>query len=305
MKVYATGMTFGEGPRWHAGALWASDPQASKLWTDASGDWSARPLESPANGLWFLPDKSLVAAMMHEKRIGIWRHDHFETYVDLADIANGPLGDLTGDAAGNLYVDDVGYLYGREEPRPGRVLFIGRDRSARVAAENVEFPNGLALIDGGRRLVVAQTWAQRLTAFDVGDRGTLHNPRLYADIAAALGADAHPDGIWANADGIWVATLTGHAVVLFRDGLPTRTFHTGDRLAVACCVDDEGSRLFVTVANTAGLSLSKAIAAKRLTAEVAVFDLSFTPESDAHESRITPRSHERATPSRPAERRHR
>ena len=117
MKIYAAGMYFGEGPRWHEGALWMSDPQTSKLWTDASGTWSQTSLESTSNGLWFLPDGRLVAAMTHEKRIGLWQDDHFETYVDLADIANGPLGDMTGDSAGNLYVDDVGYYFGREEPR--------------------------------------------------------------------------------------------------------------------------------------------------------------------------------------------
>jgi sugar lactone lactonase YvrE len=277
MKVYASGMTFGEGPRWRDGALWMSDPQASKLWTDASGSWSAMPLESPSNGLWFLPDGRLVAAMMHDKRIGVWQNGRFETYADLTDIATGPLGDLTGDAAGNLYVDDVGYVYGRDEPRTGRVIFIGHDGSARVAAEEVEFPNGLALIDGGRTLVVAETWARRLTAFRVGDRGILHEPRVYADIAATVGAGAHPDGIWPTAEGVWVATLTGRAVVLFRESVVVRTLSTGDRLAVACCVDDRGSRLFVTLADTAGLTLGAAIAQKKLTSELVTFDLAASP----------------------------
>lgn len=37
MTHYASGMTWGEGPRLHNGALWVSDTQGSKLWTDASG----------------------------------------------------------------------------------------------------------------------------------------------------------------------------------------------------------------------------------------------------------------------------
>lgn len=273
MKIYATGMYFGEGPRWHEGALWMSDPQTSKLWTDASGTWSETSLESTANGLWFLPDGRLVAAMTHEKRIGVWQDDHFETYVDLADIANGPLGDMTGDSAGNLYVDDVGYYFGRDEPRVGRLLLVGPNRSVRVAVDNLEFPNGLGLIDGGRTLVVAETWAQRVRALTVRDDGTLSEPRVYADIAAIVDSEARPDGVWPTPEGVWVCTLMGHKVVLVRDGDVINSFDTGDRFPVACTVDDVGGRLFVTLTDTAGLPLGEAIAQRTLSTEVAVFDL--------------------------------
>ena len=273
MNIYATGMYFGEGPRWHAGALWMSDPQTSKLWTDASGTWSETSLESTSNGLWFLPDGRLLGTMMHEKRIGVWQDGHFATYVDLADIANGPLGDMTGDSAGNLYVDDVGYYFGREEPRPGRLLLIGTDRSVRVAIDGLEFPNGLGLTDAGRTMIVAETWAQRLRALTVKDDGTLGEPRLYADIAAIVGPEARPDGVWPTAEGVWVCTLMGHKVVLIRDGEVLKSFDTGDRMPVACCVDGAGERLFVTLTDTAGLPLGEAIAQRTLSTEVAVFDL--------------------------------
>src|SRR5690349_7501873 len=103
--LYAQGMRWGEGPRWHDGALWLSDTQGSKLWTDASGTWESTDLESPSNGLAFLPDGRLVAAMMREPRIGVWNGGSFDTYAELP--TRGPFGDMTVDAAGNLYVDDV------------------------------------------------------------------------------------------------------------------------------------------------------------------------------------------------------
>jgi sugar lactone lactonase YvrE len=273
MNIYATGIYFGEGPRWHDGALWMSDPQTSRLYTDASGTWSATELESTSNGLWFLPDGQMVGAIMHEKRIGKWRDDHWETYVDLADIANGPLGDMTGDSAGNLYVDDVGYYFGREDPRPGRLLLIGADRSVRVAIEDLEFPNGLALTDGGRTMVVAETWAQRLRALTVQEDGTLAEPRVYADLATMVDPEAHPDGVWPTSNGVWVCTLMANKVVLVRDGEIAKSHDTGDRLPVACTVDEAGGRLFVTLTDTAGLTLGEAIAQKKLSTEVAVFDL--------------------------------
>jgi len=215
----------------------------------------------------------LVGAMMREKRIGFWTGNHFATYVDLSDIAEGPLGDMVGDASGNLYVDDVGYIHGKEAPRPGRLLRVGRDKSVAIVAEGVEFPNGLALIDGGRTLVMAETWAQRLVAFSVSTDGRLHDRRLYLDLATAIGPDAQPDGLWATSAGIWVATQAAHSVALVSDAGVLASFDCGLDLPIACCVTDD-DRLLVTVAETAGLALGEAIAKAALTARVVVFDIS-------------------------------
>ncbi|MGW0193968.1 SMP-30/gluconolactonase/LRE family protein [Nonomuraea sp. NPDC003201] len=270
MKQYATGMAWGEGPRWHQGALWLSDTQGSKLWTDHDGHWKATTLNSPSNGLWFLPDGRLTAAMMHEKRIGVWTGDRFDTYADLSALAIGPLGDLAGDRQGNLYVDDVGFAaHAGEPPRPGRLLRVATDCSATVAAEGIEFPNGLAFLDNGRTLIVAETHAQRLTAFTVDSDGSLGDRRRYADIAALVGSDARPDGIWATPRGIWVATTTGHALALVRDNTLITTIDTGPAFPIACCGDGEG-RLFVTIAETGGRPLFEALAAKAVETTVAV-----------------------------------
>ncbi|WP_214410272.1 SMP-30/gluconolactonase/LRE family protein [Sphaerisporangium fuscum] len=272
MKQYATGMTWGEGPRWHHGALWLSDTQGGKLWTDHDGSWKARDLDSPSNGLWFLPDGRLTAAMMHEKRIGVWTGERFTTYADLSALATGPLGDLVGDRQGNLYVDDVGFAaHAGEPPRPGRLLRAATDGSVTVVAEGIEFPNGLAFLDDGRTLIVAETSAQRLTAFTVDSDGTLGDRRLYADIAGLVGVDARPDGIWATPHGVWVATTTGHAVALVRDNTLITTIDTGSAFPIACC-GDGGDRLFVTLADTGGRPLSEALAARAVETTVAVVE---------------------------------
>ncbi|MGW7531681.1 SMP-30/gluconolactonase/LRE family protein [Amycolatopsis sp. NPDC054798] len=270
MKPYRTGMIWGEGPRWHQGALWLSDTQGSRLWTDHGGNWSAMQLESPANGLWFLPDGRLTAAMMHENRIGVWTDGQFATYADLSGVATGPLGDLVGDEQGNLYVDDVGFGAG-QAPRPGRLLRVAVDGSVTVAAENIDFPNGLAFIDNGRTLIVAETTAQRLTAFTVGADGTLTDRRLYADLAELVGPHARPDGIWPVPEGIWVATTTGHAVVLVQDNEMRTKISTGAAFPIACCSD--GDRLFVTLADTGGRPLLEALAAKAVQTTVAELEL--------------------------------
>lgn len=270
---YASGMAWGEGPRWHDGALWLSDTQGSKLWTDASGRWTSTNLASPSNGLWFLPDGRLVGSMMAEKRIGVWNGAEWETYADLSSLKPGPLGDMIGDDNGNLYVDDVAYSsHSGEAPRAGRLLFVGANGERRVAAEGVTFPNGLAFIDGGRTLVVAETMARRLTAFSVDSPGRLSNSRLYFDVEKELGEAAMPDGIWGTSEGIWICTLNGRCLALVRDGKIVRKIDTGDHCPIACCRDG-GSRLLVTMANTGGLSVFEAVAAKAVSAEVVTYTL--------------------------------
>lgn len=273
MKEYATGMTWGEGPRWQHGALWLSDTQGGKLWTDHDGTWRGIPLDAVPNGLWFLPDGRLAGAMMYERRIGVWTGERFDTYADLSAVATGPLGDMTGDPYGNLYVDDIGFAAHAGEPvRPGRVLRVAADGTVGVAAEDIEFPNGLAFVDDGRTLVVAETTRQRLTAFTVAADGALTGRRTYADLARLVGEDARPDGIWAVPDGVWVATTTGHAVALVRENELVTSVGTGTLLPIACC-GDGGDRLFVTLADTGGRPLGEAMAHKAVRTTVALLDV--------------------------------
>lgn len=273
MTMYASGLMWGEGPRWRDGALWVSDTQGSRLWTDATGSWSAFETASVSNGLWFLPDGRLVGAMTLEQRIGVWTGTQWGTYADLSSLSPGPLGDLVGDRHGNLYVDDVAFSAAAgEQPRLGRLLLVAPDQTSRVVADDLHFPNGLTFIDDGRVLVVAETSAQRLTSFRVDAHGDLHERRPAADIGALLGPDARPDGIWASEHGIWVATLGGHAVGLVRDGKLRASVDTGAGFPIACCVAD-GSRLFVTMAATQGQPLMAALASKTVTTDVVTYDI--------------------------------
>jgi sugar lactone lactonase YvrE/uncharacterized protein YciI len=273
MSLYSDGLTLGEGPRWNAGALWVSDPQKGGIWTDSGRTWAFTPLDAQSNGLWFLPDGRLVGAVMLEKRVGLWDGGGFGAYADLSAVAAGPLGDMVGDRHGGLYVDDVGYAPQLgEQPRPGRLIYVTPDRRATVAAEAVEFPNGLAIIDDGRTLVVAETWAQRLTAFTIGAGGQLTDRRLFADLAAVVHPQARPDGMCAAANGVWVCALTARSVALIdRSGQLVQTIGTGDGYPVACCLDPAG-RLFVTVAETGGAPLLAAVADKTVKTHVDVYE---------------------------------
>ncbi|HTU72792.1 MAG TPA: SMP-30/gluconolactonase/LRE family protein [Trebonia sp.] len=273
MSLYNNGLTLGEGPQWHDGALWVSDPQKGGIWTDSGGTWAFTPLATPTNGLCVLPDGRLVGAVIDEKRVGLWDGAGFGPYADLSAVATGPLGDMVGDRQGGLYVDDVGYAALRgQQPRPGRLIYVNPRGRARVAARDVDFPNGLAIIDEGRTLVVAETWAQRLTAFTIGPAGQLTDRRLFADLAAVVDPEARPDGMCATEHGVWVCTLTAHSVAFVdRSGQLVQTIDTGGGSPVACCLGPAG-RLFVTVAETGGAPILEAIANKAVKTHVDVYE---------------------------------
>lgn len=277
MRTVLNGLRWGEGPRASGHALYVSDPHSKTLWIGESGAWSVHELASPSNGLGLLPDGTLVAALMDEVEVGRWDGSRFSTYADLRGIAQGPLGDLTVDAGGGLYVDDVGYAAHRGDPaRPGRLLYVapGGCRVS-VAAEGLDFPNGLALVDDGRTLVVAETWRQRLVAFDVTSPGRLTARRTYTDlrdpggIGAEAGARMMPDGICAARDGgVWVATLTGQRIVRVRNGGVSDSLDTAPEHPVAVCAGPDG-RLYVTLASSGGAQLMEAVAQRTVSTRLA------------------------------------
>jgi sugar lactone lactonase YvrE len=272
MSRYGDGLTWGEGPRWSDGALWVSDPQKGGIWTDSGGTWTFTALAAQSNGLWFLPDGRLVGAIMRENRVGLWDGAGFGSYADLSAVAVGPLGDMVGDGHGGLYVGDVGYAaHLGEQPRSGRLIYVNPGGQATVAAEDVEFPNGLAIIDDGRTLVVAETWVQRLSAFTIGEDGQLTDRRLFADLAAVVHPEARPDGICAAPNGVWVCTLTAHAVALVGQSGLLAQIGTGDGYPIACCVDTDG-RLFVTVAESGGIPVMDAVANKTVKTHIEVYE---------------------------------
>ena len=132
-------------------------------------------------------------------------------------LVRGDCNDMVVDDRGNAYVGSFGYDYAAGEERRASVLVLVRpDGAARVVAEDVWFPNGMAVADGGRTLVVAETPPERLTAFTIDADGDSPNGRR---VLAALDG-ARPDGIALLDDGaLWVASpATGELVHVGSDG---------------------------------------------------------------------------------------
>ena len=115
---------------------------------------------------------------------------------------------------------------------PTDLHVVEPDGTVHIAAGGLEFPNGMVIIDEGRTLVVAETWACRLTAFDRDSDGRLSNRRIFADLKTR-----EPDGICADAsNAIWAACFnTGEFIRVLDGGEVTDQLRCGQH-AISCAI---------------------------------------------------------------------
>jgi sugar lactone lactonase YvrE len=249
--VLVPDLGFPEGLRWHAGRLWFSDFLLRKVYALTANGRIEEQAYVPGqpSGLGFAPDGSaLVVSMLDRKLLRINGSD-LSVVAALDRLAVGPCNDMVLDARGNAYIGCFGYECWYDRPSSdtaGPLLWVGADGRSAVAAPDLACANGLVLIDGGRRLVVAETSAYRLTVFDVAADGELSARRVFADLDGR-----RPDGICADRDGnIWVSCVDAEEFRLVREGGEVLDIRrTPGRWAVCCILGgDDGRRLFMATA---------------------------------------------------------
>jgi sugar lactone lactonase YvrE len=193
-ETFATGIQMGESPRWHDGRFWMCDWKAGEVLrfdADASRKVVARVDGLPFSIDW-LPDGRLVATTPGGVVVGPDMSPYSAT--------GRPFNEIVADGAGRAWVNMPGSMPW-EEPTPGTVTVVLPDGSRRQVAEDVWFPNGMVVF-GEDTLVVAESHADRLTAWTITQTGDLVDRRVWAD----LGPGSAPDGICADTEGaIWYA----------------------------------------------------------------------------------------------------
>ncbi|MEV6621515.1 SMP-30/gluconolactonase/LRE family protein [Amycolatopsis sp. NPDC051106] len=231
-KVVLEGFSFLECPRWHDGRLWVSDFYTERVVaTDGRGGTEVvAEVPGQPSGLGFLPDGRLLVVSMRDHRILV-RDERGELteHADLSGVVSGALNDMVVDDRGRAWVGNFGFdLMGGAPLRYATLTRVDPDGTVAVAAEDLGFPNGMVILPGGV-LVVAETFAGRLTAFDIGEDGELSGRRVWAqfgetpqtdDVEAAVQLlQVAPDGICADAEGaIWVADAVHNRVLRVEEG---------------------------------------------------------------------------------------
>lgn len=259
-QVLLDGLTFPEGPRWHEGRLWFSDFYSHRVVAvDMNGD-AETIVEVPGqpSGLGWLPDGRLLAVSMTDRKLLRLEHGGLVEHADLSAIATFHCNDMVVDSEGRAYVGNFGSDYSTGEPlQAAKLARVDPDGGVSVAAEGLMFPNGAVITPDGGTLIIGETFARCLTAFDHAADGSLSNRRVWANIEPHF-----PDGICLDAEGaVWVADPRGNCVVRVAEGgAVLQEISTGDRGAFACMLGGEDRRtLFICTA----AGLGEVAAAKR------------------------------------------
>ena len=93
-------------------------------------------------------------------------------HADLSGIDDHGWNEIVVDGRGNIYVNSIGFDFGAgDAPQPGLIAVITGDGAVRQVAGDIEFPNGMAITPDNSTLVVAESFAGCLTAFDIAADG--------------------------------------------------------------------------------------------------------------------------------------
>lgn len=251
--VLLDGLHFPEGPRWHEGRLWFSDFYAHEVVAvDPQGRRESMvTVPEQPSGLGWLPDGRLLVVSMKDRRVMRLDPDGLKVHADLSGLAAFNCNDMVVDADGRAYVGNFGFNhYIGETPKGAALVRVDPDGTASVAADGLMFPNGTVITPDGGTLIIGETRAGRLTAFDRAADGTLSNRRVWADLGTNV-----PDGICLDAEGaVWVADPRNNVVLRVREGgAVTDRVPTGDLGAFACMLGGDDRRtLYVCTAKMSG-----------------------------------------------------
>jgi sugar lactone lactonase YvrE len=245
-QILMTGLSFPESPRWHDGRLWVADWGREVLAVDLDGKSEViTRLESFPMCIDHLPDGRLLIVSSGDRLLLRMEPDGSTvTHADLGALAEHPWNDIVVDGRGNAYVNNIGFEFPGGEFAPGIVALVTPDGSARQVANGLAFPNGMVVTPDNSTLIVAESYGNKLTAFDIGADGSLGNRRTWADL------DGYPDGICLDADGaVWFGDVPNQRCVRVREGGEVLQTIDLDRGCFACMLGGSDGRTLFLIAN--------------------------------------------------------
>jgi sugar lactone lactonase YvrE len=166
------------------------------------------------------------------------------THADLRSLAEQSCNEIVVDGRGNVYVNGGGFDRPDQKP-PGIIALITPDGAVRQVADGLAFPNGMAVTPDNSTLIIAESFAKRLTAFDIAADGNLSNRRVWANLG-----DGVPDGICLDAENaVWYADTPNKRCVRVREGGDVlMTIHI-DRGCFACMLGGSNKKTLFIMAS--------------------------------------------------------
>lgn len=231
--VVSDGHAFLEAPRWHDERIWFSDFYVGRVYSAREDGTDLRvEAEVPGQpaGLGWLPDGRLLVVSMRDRRLLRREVDgSLAVHADLAQFATGHLNDMSVDADGRAYVGNFGFdLMAGDPVEPAALHRVDPDGTVTEVADELWFSNG-SVITPAHALLVAETFGNRVSAFDITDDGRLANRRIWAEFGplpadrslheALAGLTVGSDGVCLDAAGaLWIADATGGRLIRVLEG---------------------------------------------------------------------------------------
>ena len=234
LRTLISGFSFGEQPRWHEDRLWFSDWGTQEvIAVDLAGNAEVilRAPSFPCCVDW-LPDGRLLFVSSREGLLLRRELDGSSvTHGDLRGLSEPPAGnELVVDSRGNAYING-GQVLG-QDTATGIVAMVSPDGAAQQVADGLAFPNGMLIMPDDQSVIVAESYANRLTAFDIEEDGSLSNRRIWAELG-----DGVPDGICADAENaVWYADVPNKRCSRVREGGEMLETIELDRGCFACAL---------------------------------------------------------------------
>jgi sugar lactone lactonase YvrE len=251
-QTLLTGVVFGESPRWgHDDRLWFADWGAQQVVAvDPEGNSQVMvQVDFPSFPMCidWLPDGRLLVVSGRDGLLLRREPDgSLVTHADLTGLAQKgpPWNEIVVDGRGNAYINNQGFEFPGGEFAPGTIALLTPEGSARQVADGIAFPNGMAVTPDNQTLIVAESYANKLTAFDIAADGSLSGRRARAN----LGGD-NPDGICIDAEGaVWYADVPHQHCVRVREGGEVLQTIQLDRGCFACMLGGRDRRTLFLVA---------------------------------------------------------
>lgn len=237
MQILIDDLCFGEGPRWRDQHLWLADMHdqcVHKISPDGADEIILRLPDDQPSGLGWLPNGDMLIVGMTKRQILRFDGSNLHLHADLSTLASWYCNDMVVDTSGRAYVGNFGFdIHQGAKPTAAEIICVEPNGDARVVDDNVMFPNGTVITPDGKTLIVGETFASRLTAFDIEDNGNLSNKRLWAKLPKGT----VPDGICLDAGGgIWSASPTSNNCIRQVEGGKITHRIELSRSAFACMI---------------------------------------------------------------------
>ncbi|HEX9855777.1 MAG TPA: SMP-30/gluconolactonase/LRE family protein [Acidimicrobiia bacterium] len=250
-EILLRGFGMGESPRWHDGRLWFSSWGTDEIVAvdlDGSSEVMGRGGGGSGWAANWLPDGRMLVTGAELTRV---EPDGSRVrHADLSHLSPYGWSEMTVDGRGNAFVNSINFDFAdfneviASGGAPGKIALVTPDGDAREVADGLAFPNGMVVTPDNTTLIVAESFARRLTAFDIGADGSLSNRRVWADVTG--------DGISLDAEGaVWTTDVgpdDGGVCLRVREGGEVLDRIELDRPCYACMLGGEDGRTLFMVA---------------------------------------------------------